>query len=115
MCIRDRDTYTKLGLFYFPCYFLFGCKESWVFHSKDAAAEPSSAEVRTPGIDIRTLLYSLSLCWAEVMAERTDNRFTRDLMFDAVPYSSANIFVTRVICMSGWIQFTMSTSAELHR
>ena len=32
------------------------------------------------------------------MADKTDNLFTRDLMFDAVPYSSCNIFVTRLIC-----------------
>jgi hypothetical protein len=29
---------------------------------------------------------------------RTDSLFTRDLMLEAVPYSSCNIFVTRSIC-----------------
>lgn len=48
-----------------------------------------------------TLLYSFSLCCAEVMADSTDSRFTRDLMFDAVPYSSASIFWTRATCVRG--------------
>ena len=34
-----------------------------------------------------TFVYSLRRCWAEVMAPRTDCLFTRDLMFEAVPYS----------------------------
>ena len=45
-----------------------------------------------------TLLYNFNLCCAEVMALRTDNRFTRDLMLDAVPYSSPSIFWTRDTC-----------------
>ena len=44
-----------------------------------------------------TFAYNLSLCCTDVMAPRTDNLFTRDLMFEAVPYSSANIFDTRAI------------------
>ena len=32
------------------------------------------------------------------MAPKTDKRFTRDLMFEAVPYSSANILLTRLTC-----------------
>ena len=43
------------------------------------------------------LLYSLSLCWVDVMAPRTESRLTRDLILEAVPYSSANIFDTRDI------------------
>lgn len=35
------------------------------------------------------------------MAPRTERRFTRDLMFDAVPNSSANIFATREIWSLG--------------
>ncbi|GIX66397.1 CPSF A subunit region protein [Babesia caballi] len=33
------------------------------------------------------------LCCVEVMAPSTESRFTRDLMFDAVPYSSASILL----------------------
>lgn len=43
------------------------------------------------------LVYNLSLCWTDVMAPRTDRRFTRDLIFEAVPNSSANILLTREI------------------
>jgi hypothetical protein len=32
-------------------------------------------------------LYNFSLCWVDVIADKTDCRLTRDLMFDAVPYS----------------------------
>ena len=32
------------------------------------------------------------------MADSTDSLFTRDLMFVAVPYSSASILPTRAIC-----------------
>ena len=35
------------------------------------------------------------------MAPRTERRFTRDLMLDAVPNSSANIFATREIWSLG--------------
>lgn len=42
-------------------------------------------------------VYNLSLCWTEVMAPRTDNLFTLDLIFEAVPNSSANILLTREI------------------
>jgi len=37
------------------------------------------------------LLYSLSRCCVLVIAPNTDRRLTRDLIFEAVPYSSANI------------------------
>lgn len=47
-----------------------------------------------------TLLYNLRRCCADVMAPSTDSLFTRDLMLEAVPYSSPNIFCTRAICMS---------------
>lgn len=52
-----------------------------------------------PGAE-RTLLYSFSRCCADVMADRTESRLTRDLILDAVPYSSESIFVTRLICIS---------------
>ena len=48
-----------------------------------------------------TLLKSLRRCCVEVMASSTDWRFTRDLMFDAVPYSSASIFAAIEICDFG--------------
>lgn len=35
------------------------------------------------------------------MAPKTDKRLTRDLMFDAVPNSSANILLTREIWSFG--------------
>lgn len=35
------------------------------------------------------------------MAESTDCRFTRDLMFDAVPYSSVSILFVSAICERG--------------
>merc|ERR1719210_1705604 len=35
------------------------------------------------------------------MAPNTDNLVTRDLIEEAVPYSSANIFVTRLISSLG--------------
>eukprot|EP00878_Enallax_costatus_P030104 GHUV01032741.1.p1 GENE.GHUV01032741.1~~GHUV01032741.1.p1 ORF type:complete len:126 (+),score=21.66 GHUV01032741.1:537-914(+) len=59
-----------------------------------AACDHSHADVSL----LFTLLYSLSLCCADVMAPNTDSLFTRDLMLDAVPYSSPNIFCTREIC-----------------
>lgn len=40
------------------------------------------------------LLKSFNFCWAEVIADRTDKRFTRDLIFAAVPISSASILLT---------------------
>lgn len=43
------------------------------------------------------LVYNFSLCCTDVIAPNTDNLFTRDLMFDAVPNSSANILLTRDI------------------
>ena len=49
-----------------------------------------------------TLAYSFSLCCTDVMAPRTDSLFTRDLMLDAVPYSSANILDTRAIWSPDW-------------
>ena len=48
-----------------------------------------------------TRLYSLSRCCTEVMAPSTDSLFTRLLIDDAVPYSSASIFVTRAIWSAG--------------
>lgn len=45
------------------------------------------------------------------MAPRTERRFTRDLMLDAVPNSSANIFATREIwSLGGMINDTMLVS-----
>ena len=49
------------------------------------------------------LLYNLSRCCTLVMAPSTLRRFTRLLMFDAVPNSSANIFATREIWSLGGI------------
>jgi len=49
------------------------------------------------------LLYSLRRCCTEVIAPRTDCRFTRLLMLDAVPNSSANILATREIWSLGGI------------
>ena len=43
-------------------------------------------------------LYVFSFCCTEVIAESTDERVTLDLMFDAVPYSSASIFPAWAIC-----------------
>lgn len=51
-----------------------------------------------PSLLARTLLYSFNRCCADVIALSTDSRFTRDLMLDAVPYSSPSIFVTRATC-----------------
>ena len=47
------------------------------------------------------LLYSLSRCWVDVIAPRTDRRFTRLLMLEAVPYSSESILLTREIWSPG--------------
>jgi hypothetical protein len=44
-----------------------------------------------------TRLYSFRRCWVLVMAASTDKRLTRDLMFDAVPYSCVNMADTREI------------------
>lgn len=43
------------------------------------------------------LLYSFNRCCTDVIAPNTDNLFTRLLMFEAVPNSSANILATRDI------------------
>src|SRR5437763_13897343 len=40
-------------------------------------------------------VYNFNLCCVEVIAANTDKRLTRDLMLDAVPYSSANIVSIR--------------------
>jgi len=47
------------------------------------------------------LVKSFRRCWVEVMADSTDSRFTRDLMLDAVPYSSASILEACAICEPG--------------
>ena len=47
------------------------------------------------------LLYSLRRCCVLVMAERTDNLLTRDLILEAVPYSSESILLTREIWSPG--------------
>lgn len=39
----------------------------------------------------RTLVNSLRRCCVDVIAESTESRLTRDLMFEAVPNSSASI------------------------
>ena len=44
-----------------------------------------------------TLVKSFSRCCVDVMAESTESRLTRDLMFDAVPNSSASILAARLI------------------
>jgi len=44
-----------------------------------------------------TRLYNFSLCWVLVIAANTDNRLTRDLMLDAVPYSCVSMAETREI------------------
>jgi hypothetical protein len=43
------------------------------------------------------LVYSFNRCCVEVIAPSTDSLFTLDLMFEAVPYSSDNIFEIREI------------------
>ena len=48
-----------------------------------------------------TRLYNFNLVCAEPMAFNTDNRFTRDLMFEAVPISSVNILFTKFTCPFG--------------
>ena len=50
---------------------------------------------------MHTFVYSFSLCCTEVIAPRTLNRFTLDLMLDAVPYSSASILDTLEIWSPG--------------
>jgi hypothetical protein len=40
-------------------------------------------------------LYNFKRCWVDVMADKTDNLLTRDLMHEAVPYSSVNILLVR--------------------
>ena len=44
---------------------------------------------------------SLRRCCVEVIASSTDCRLTRDLMLEAVPYSSASIFAANEICDFG--------------
>lgn len=48
-----------------------------------------------------TRVKSLSRCCVDVIAERTESRFTRLLMLDAVPYSSASILAARLIWSLG--------------
>ena len=47
--------------------------------------------------EILTFVNNFSRCWTDVIAPRTDNLLTLDLIFEAVPYSSANILLTRLI------------------
>ena len=49
------------------------------------------------------LVYNFNRCCTEVIAPSTDNLFTRDLMLDAVPNSSANILLTLDIWSFGGI------------
>lgn len=48
-------------------------------------------------------VYNFNLCCTDVIAPSTDNLFTLDFMFDAVPNSSANILLTRDIWSFGGI------------
>lgn len=61
----------------------------------------------------RTLVYSFRRCCADVMADSTDSLLTRDLMLEAVPYSSPSIFETREICSSSsaCLQFDLAYCA----
>ena len=47
------------------------------------------------------LAYSFNLCCTDVMAPSTDSLFTRDLILEAVPNSSANILLIREIWSLG--------------
>ena len=51
-----------------------------------------------------TLLYSFRRCCVEVIAANTDRRLTRDLIFDAVPYSLASIEAVCEIWDRGGLQ-----------
>ena len=42
-------------------------------------------------------LYFFKRCWVLVMADKTESLLTRDLMHDAVPYSSVSILLVRLI------------------
>ena len=42
-------------------------------------------------------LYFFKRCWVLVMADKTDSLLTRDLMHDAVPYSSVSILLVKLI------------------
>ena len=46
---------------------------------------------------VGTFVKSFRRCWVEVIAPSTDWRLTRDLMLDAVPYSSPSIFAAAEI------------------
>ena len=46
---------------------------------------------------------SFRRCCTDVIAPKTDNLLTLDLMLEAVPYSSANILLTRLIWSPGGI------------
>ena len=47
------------------------------------------------------MVKSFRRCWVDVIADSTERRLTRDLMFDAVPNSSASIFAAREIWSLG--------------
>ena len=87
-----------------------GCDRPWAHALALAPARASSsrmclhahaletADPHTPRHPPPTRVYSLSRCWAEVMAASTDWRFTRDLMLEAVPYSLASMAAVWEIC-----------------
>ena len=47
------------------------------------------------------MVKSFRRCWVDVIADSTERRLTRDLMFDAVPNSSASILAAAEICDFG--------------
>lgn len=79
-----------------------GCLFHCIFHCRCHGSACTAAAIHPKCICRprcrRTLLYSLRRCCAEVMALSTLSRLTRDLILDAVPYSSPSILFTRAIC-----------------
>ena len=74
---------------------LNGSKSILTFFSLPSSVTISPQYITKPFVG--TLLYNLSLACTDVMALSTDCLLTRDLIFVAVPSSSANIFATRGI------------------
>ena len=75
---------------------LCGSKSKETFFSLPSSVKMVPTKSTRPFGGIR--LYNLRRCWVLVIAAKTDRRFTRDLMLEAVPYSCVNIAWTADIC-----------------
>merc|ERR1719210_1013520 len=76
-----------------------GSKSTVTFFSLPSSVMMSPQYMMRPLGGVR--VYIFSRCCVEVMAPSTDKRFTRDLIHEAVPYSSVSILLILLISSLG--------------